>query len=101
MGKRSLNKGYTLIEMLVVLALISIFSLLTLNKSLDIDEAYYEFFDEYNLYKSIALKDSNKTYYDYDIYFNEDANVNRARTITFDNGKSIIVELGFGVLKYE
>ena len=99
MDKRVLNKGYTLVELLVVLSIISLFSILSFNNQINIDEDYYGFTYEYMFTKSIALVDSNKTSLDkYGIWFYDNGNVNKAMTINFDNGKKKIVELGYGVI---
>ena len=98
MDRRLLNKGYTMVEMLIVLVIISIFTLVTVNRIVEIDNTYYEFSNKYNFYKSIALANSEVINFDENIRFNTDGNVNQARTINFENGKKIIIELGYGVL---
>lgn len=97
---RLLNKGYTLIELLVVVFISSLFTYYMLNNKVEIDETYHLFNSEYNLKKSYALASSEYIVYDQinNISFNEKGNVNAAKTIHFDNGKKIIIELGFGVL---
>ena len=82
----------------MVLTIISLFTLISVNKVVDIDDTYYEFSNKYNFYKSMALANSEDVYFNENIRFNNEGNVNMARTIYFENGKKIIVELGYGVL---
>ena len=100
---RLLNRGYTLIELVIVLVIISLFSFFFMNNKFEIDERYHIFGNEYNLKKSYAIASSESIVYDAinNISFNEKGNVNAAKTIHFDNGKKIIIELGFGVLNEE
>ena len=103
MDMRLLNKGYTLIELLIVVIISSIFILFILNNTVEIDERYHTFSNEYYLNKSYALATGKNIVYDAinNISFNDKGNVNLAKTIYFDNNKRIIIELGFGVLNEE
>ena len=97
------NKGYTLIELLIVIIMATLFTYFILNNKVEINETYHLFNSEYHLKKSYALANSEYIVYDKinNIRNKEKGNVNAAKTIHFDNGKRIIIELGFGVLNEE
>lgn len=101
MDKVTLNNGFTLLEMLIVLVIMSIFLLLTGIYKVDYDEEYYLFPSIYLYNQSEAMLKAEKVYMDdYDISFNSEGHVNRAQTLYFIN-KKIVVELGGGRLVFE
>ncbi len=95
-------KGFTLLEMMVTLCIISLFLTLTLIKRTSIDEEYYRFSSQYLFTQSEALRKAQRESIDErNISFNAIGNVNKAQTILFSNNKKIIVELGGGRLAYK
>ncbi len=102
MVKQVSNKGFTLLEMLIVLSIVCLFFTITLFHRTSIDEDYYSFSSKYLYLQSEAMRKAEKvSLEDYDIYFNSKGNVNRAQTLSFSNFKKIIVELGGGRLVQE
>lgn len=99
MDMRISNKGFSLLEMCVVLFVISIFMmLLPMNMHMPETE-YYGFVDEYLYLQSTAMKQAKSISFDaYGVSFNQKGNVNQAKTIRFKNERTIIVELGGGRL---
>ena len=99
MDMRISNKGFSLLEMCVVLFVISIFMML-LPTSIHIPGTeYYAFVDKYLYLQSTAMKQATSISFDeYDIRFNQKGNVSQAKTIYFKNEHTIIVELGGGRL---
>jgi len=104
MDKRRLNKGFTILELCVVIIIMSIMTLIYLPFSNFYENEEYSFPDEYLLKQSEALMKSDDTYYVLDngkeIFFNEKGNVRQAFTIDFDH-QTIVVELGGGRLVYK
>ena len=95
---QQLTKGYTLIELCIVISIISLFMAFHLNQMNEIDTEYYEFYDQYHFKQSQAIASSNRIESDiYNYAFNEHGNVNHADTYHFKNG-DIVVELGSGTL---
>lgn len=104
MDKQFYNNGFTLIEMLIVIVILSslyVFSLSSMKlRSFD----YYDFYDAYLVKKSKAMLTgdpdeiivNNKQ-----IRFNQNGNVNQANTIEFQIGPKVrkfTIQLGSGVL---
>jgi len=103
-----IKKGYTLLELLVVMIVLSGLFLLTLNRDITLN------LDQYYLASDILVKESQAIlnherqeiddYYNQylkgNLYINENGHINRAQTIDFDNHK-IIVHIGNGYLTYE
>ena len=93
------NKGFSLIEMCIVLFVISVFMMLLPTNIHIPDTEYYAFVDEYLYLQSTAMKQAQPVSFDiYNVRFNQKGNVNQAKTIYFQNNRSIIVELGGGRL---
>ena len=99
MDMRISNKGFSLLEMCVVLFVISVFMML-LPTSIHLPNTeYYAFVDKYLYLQSTAMKQATSISFDeYDIRFNQKGNVSQAKTIYFKNEHTIIVELGGGRL---
>ncbi len=99
MDMRISNKGFSLIEMCIVLFVISVFMMLLPTNIHIPDIEYYMFIDEYLYLQSTAMKQAQHVSYDiYNVRFNQRGNVNQAKTIYFQNNRFIIVELGGGRL---
>ncbi len=96
------DKGFTLIEMILSLFLMSIISALTLSY-LVIDFNDLVIPSEYHYIQSeaIAKKETqNFSFYGQNIYFNYDGKVNQAQSISVKQ-KVYVIRLGFGNLRYE
>lgn len=99
MDMRISNKGFSLIEMCIVLFVISVFMMLLPTNIHIPDTEYYMFVDEYLYLQSTAMNQAQPVSYDiYNVRFNQKGNVNQAKTIYFQNNRFIIVELGGGRL---
>ena len=103
--RQARNKGFTLLEMLAVLTVISALQVLTL---------HYQKFDSFSFAKKLLIaeyakvqndaiyrKDMEIFEYDdlnsrYEIYFNGRGNVNMAQTVDFLEWKDFIIWLGCG-----
>lgn len=102
MDKHLLTKGFTLLEMLIVISIISMIIMITFTNKISIDKDYYAFSSHYLLLQSEALRKSEKSFFnDKNISFNANGNVNKAQTIHFENNKDIVVELGGGRLVFK
>lgn len=107
-GRQLSTSGFALLECLVALGILSVLTTLTFRFSFVTDESYLSFFDTITNAKTkamlsgehVAYEDPYQSHYE-DISFNEHGNVNRAQTISFDEGgkeHEVIVELGPGCL---
>lgn len=96
----SANKGFTLLECLISIAIIATLMLLTLRNYHGINLDHYLFIHNYIETKSLAIKDYEKMAYESGISFNSMGHVNMARTVEVNNHK-IIIHLGNGYLTYE
>ena len=99
MDMRISNKGFSLLEMCVVLFVISVFMMLLPTNVHTLETEYYAFMDKYLYLQSTAMKQAESiSFEEYNVRFNQKGNVNQAKTIYFKNERSIIVELGGGRL---
>ncbi len=99
MDMRISNKGFSLLEMCVVLFAISVFMMLLPTNVHTLETEYYAFEDKYLYLQSTAMKQAASiSFEEYNVRFNQKGNVNQAKTIYFKNERSIIVELGGGRL---
>jgi len=89
------NKGYTLIEMLLVIIVISLFALTGIYINKDYSYDYYDYLNEYLLKQSEAMLDREDKSMEYGISFNSMGHINQARTIKFDN-RDLVIHLGNG-----
>ena len=87
------DRGFTLLELLLVLSVITIVSLISLtrwefkshgDKNIDIISA-----------QLFSMRDQESIYVNDDLYFNGNGNINHAQTIHYDN-KTCVFQLGFG-----
>ena len=93
------NKGFSLLEMCVVLFAISVFMMLLPTNVHTLETEYYAFEDKYLYLQSTAMKQATSiSFEEYNVRFNQKGNVNQAKTIYFKNERTIIVELGGGRL---
>ena len=99
MDMRISNKGFSLLEMCVVLFAISVFMMLLPTNVHTLETEYYAFEDKYLYLQSTAMKQAKRiSFEEYNVRFNQKGNVNQAKTIYFQNNRSIVVELGGGRL---
>lgn len=89
------KKGYSMLEMLVCVLIISTLMLLTLQDTNRLNIDHYSFLNNYLIGQSSAMADRQKVVMDVGIYFNTMGHVNHAKTIDFNN-HSIIIHLGSG-----
>lgn len=102
MDKHLSTKGFTLLEMLIVISIISMIIIVTFTNKINIDKDYYAFASHYLFMQSEALRKNEKIFFnDKNISFNANGNVNKAQTIHFENNKDIVVELGGGRLVFK
>ncbi len=97
------KKGFTLLEMLVVLSILALFSILIIPKSIELPQ--YDFMYNYYKIQSDALVErTDQTYhfdfYPYQIRFNHLGHVESAQSWQLNN-HLFIVELGCGRLVYK
>ncbi len=102
MGKRMHKKGFTLIEMCLVIVLMSILFTISIKHSINTSYPYYQFPSKYLRVQSEAILEANhkELIDEYAISFNENGNVKKAQTLHFPQG-DIVVELGGGRLVYK
>ncbi len=103
MEKRSLNKGFTLVECCIVMVALSIFVLLAIPAHDFANRAWYLFPATYYKIQSEAILFGKRRHISYEdiaeIDINMHGNVKQAKTITFPNDKrKIVIELGGGRL---
>ena len=99
MDMRISNKGFSLLEMCVVLFAISVFMMLLPTNVHTLETEYYAFEDKYLYLQSTTMKQAKRICFEeYNVRFNQKGNVNQAKTIYFKNERTIIVELGGGRL---
>lgn len=95
------NKGFTLLEMLLVVMILSSLALLTLNNFKDLNNDHLLFMNEYLKTQDEALtRKEELSLQEHGIFFYKSGRVNQARTININNHK-IIIHLGNGYLTYE
>ena len=95
MGKQQ-NKGFTLIEVLVCLLIISLILLFSMNSFIKFSNSYFN--PVYYQLEAMATK--KRTKMDSVIWFNENGNINQARTIKINN-KKCVFQLGMGRFRCE
>lgn len=94
------EKGFSMLEMLVCMRILSAFSVVTLTNTNKLNLEHYEFLNDYCLKQSEAMKDNESKEVSKGVYFNGMGHVNQARTIDFFNHK-VIIHLGNGYATYQ
>jgi prepilin-type N-terminal cleavage/methylation domain-containing protein len=94
------NKGYTILEMLICMCIISLLLFVSLRNNKGINLEHYEFMNKYLLTQSQAILDKEDKVLEKGVYFYPMGKVNQARTIEFNNHK-VIIHLGNGYITYE
>lgn len=89
------KKGFTLLEMLISLLIISIMLLIGISSNKNVDLDHYYFMNDYLYNQSKALLERENISYKKGIYFNSMGHVNQAKTLEISNHE-IIIHLGNG-----
>lgn len=89
------KKGFSLLEMLVCMVIISAFMLVSLRNTNRLNLDHYYFLNDYLYKQSEAMITRQGVSIGSGIYFNSMGHVNQARTIDFLN-HSIVIHLGNG-----
>ena len=107
MDRHTWTEGYSLLEMCLVLAVVSLFSLLALPGHEFREADYHAFPYGYLLVQSQAIASGERKVYDDLIYdlpvctFNGEGNVPMPKTLQLgERGRTIIIELGGGRLVF-
>ena len=96
----STDKGFTLLEILLTIIIISAISLLGLTKYKPYDKKIYSYMSDYLIRQAEALSKREEVLFDSGIYFNSMGHVNQGRSIRID-GNKMIIHLGNGYVTYE
>ena len=94
------NKGFTMLEMLIGICIISSLSLLFLNINHNLDLSHYSFMNDYLLKQSEIMLNKKEEVFEKGVRFNSMGHINQARTIHFNIHK-VILHLGNGYVTYE
>ena len=89
------KKGFSLLEMLVCMVIISAFMLVSLQNTNRLNLDHYYFLNDYLYNQSKAMVERDEVSIGRGIYFNSMGHVNQARTIDFNNHQ-VIIHLGSG-----
>ena len=95
-----IKKGFSLLEILLTLVIVSSMLVLTLPLYSELDLKHLYFLNEYLSKQKDSLISHERNDLDYDVSFNENGRVNHANTIDINNHK-VIVHLGNGYVTYE
>lgn len=95
-----IKKGFSLLEILLTLVIVSSMLVLTLPFYSDLDLKHLYFLNDYLLKQKDSLISHERNDVDYGITFNENGRVNQAKTIDINSHK-LIVHLGNGYITYE
>ena len=96
----SATKGFSLVEMLVSLLLISVMMMFTIRKSGNMDLEHYYYLNDYLYQQSLALSKKRNISYQKGVSFNSMGHVNIGRTVHFKK-HDVIVHLGNGYATLE
>ena len=94
------KKGYTLIETLVILLIVTSLTLISLTNYNELSLEQFYLMNDYCYNQSLAIKNTERISLNNEISFNELGHVNRAKTINI-NGHKIVIHLGNGYFVYE
>ena len=89
------KKGFSMLEMLASLVVISALMLVSLNNTKSLNLDHYYFLNEYLLSQSEAMLNKERVSLQHGISINSMGKVNQAKTIEFKNHK-VIIHLGNG-----
>lgn len=89
------KKGFSMLEMLLALVIISGLMLVSLNNTNNLNLDHYYFLNDYLYTQSKAILNKTSQSIGHGVSFNSMGRVNQARTIEFDRHK-VIVHLGNG-----
>jgi len=94
------NKGFTLLESIICIFILSIFCIFSLNTYREVNLDYTYFVGDYLLKQSESYLNKERINLDYGLSFNEMSHINKAMTIDF-NLHDVIVHLGSGYITCE
>ena len=94
------KKGFSMLEMLVCICILSAFTLLSTSNFTDLNLDHYYFINNYCLDQSRAMLDKESIDVGKGVYFNAMGHVNQARTIDFGKHQ-VIIHLGNGYATYK
>ena len=106
MDRHMLNSGFTVLEMLAVIMILSLMMILFPMQKCDTDMSEKTFVPDYLLAQSAAIASSERTQLPQkdgypSVSFNARGNVSKAMTFAFSKtGRQIIIELGGGRLVF-
>ncbi len=89
-----MNKGFTIIELLIVMMLVTLNFMIFSSRLVPFDNTYIH--PESCLLKAMALKE--RCHYTKNLHFNENGNINKAQTLKILD-KTCVFQLGMG--RYE
>ncbi|MEG2825071.1 MAG: prepilin-type N-terminal cleavage/methylation domain-containing protein [Anaerorhabdus sp.] len=109
MVKQSYNRGFTLVDLLIVIAIISVCMTLVLPFYKLPNFTIYDFSNEYIMKQSECIREGKseifefdgEAFYTYAIQFNERGNIRQAQTIRFEDGKEIVSNLAGGRIEFK
>ena len=94
------KKGFSMLEMLACLCLISALTLLSVINTSNLNLEHYSYLNNYELKQSEAILNNQEVSVGKGVYFNSMGHINQARTIEFKNHR-VILHLGNGYATYE
>ena len=89
------NRGFTLLEMLLVMCILISLSVISLSRNSDLELEHLYYLNDYLYEQSNAMTKRTNTAFSKGISFNSMGHVNRAMTIEFKR-HSVVVHLGNG-----
>lgn len=109
MVKPSYNDGFTLLELVVVVSMVSLCTLFVVPFYKQPDLQIFTFANEYLLQQSLCMVMGKReefifesdARYTYPIHFNELGHIKQAQTIQFPSGKVIVIQLGGGRIEFK
>lgn len=94
------KKGFSMLEILLTLCIVGSLLLVSLSYTNKLNLDHLSFMDSYERNKCDSLLFHRSNVINKGVSFNSDGNVNKAKTIEFNNHK-IIIHLGNGYITYE
>lgn len=95
-----IKKGFSMLEMVLTIFIISIATTLVLNKAHHFDMSHIYYLNDYLYTQSKSLLERKTNGYKEGVWFNSMGRVNSAKTITIGKHK-IIIHLGTGYITYD
>lgn len=95
-----MNKGFSMLEMLICMFILTAISTIALNNNKSINLEHFDFLNNYLSKQTYAYVNKQDINIKNNININSMGHVNQARTIDFD-GHSVIIHLGNGYATYQ